>query len=222
MGRNLQAILWHPDARLRTPPSINTLTRIHKLCTRARSILASRAIPSATLNMETSHALPAPEEFLVYPTPYFKVRNQWLKQYAGLMLLSLTEAIQHQENARPLEISQAFSGLIGQYLHRVYRLMATELFRVPTEDAAKPDFTLTDEHLASYNPSAWFTSTEMLDTVPSLEDWPTEDDLSVLTDGIPISQLPLLTRWPNGPIANSGSAAGTRVSSESFAAAPSV
>ena len=222
MGRNLQAILWHPDARLRTPPSINTLTRIHKLCTRARSILASRAIPSATLNLETAHALPAPEEFLVYPTPYFKVRNQWLKQYAGLMLLSLTEAIQHQENARPLEISQAFSGLIGQYIHRVYRLMATELFRVPTEDAAKPDFTLTDEHLTSYNPSAWFTSTEMLDTVPSLEDWPTEDDLSVLTDGIPISQLPLLTRWPNGPIANSGSAAGARVASDSFAAAPSV
>lgn len=27
VGRNLQAILWHPDARLRTPPSINTLTR---------------------------------------------------------------------------------------------------------------------------------------------------------------------------------------------------
>jgi len=47
MGRNLQAILWHPDARLRTPPSINTLARIHRLCTRARSILASRAVPAA-------------------------------------------------------------------------------------------------------------------------------------------------------------------------------
>ena len=72
-------------ARLRTPPSINTQTRIHKRCTRARSILAvraimaSRAVPANILNMETAHALPAPEEFLVYPTPYFKVRNQWLK-----------------------------------------------------------------------------------------------------------------------------------------------
>jgi len=125
VGRNLQAILWHPDARLRTPPTINTLTRIHKLCTRARSILASRAVPSATLNMETAHALPAPEEFLVYPTPYFKVRNQWLKQYAGLMLIGLTEAVQHQENARPLEISEGFAGLIGQYVQRVYRLEKT-------------------------------------------------------------------------------------------------
>ena len=222
MGRHLQAILWHPDARLRTPPSINTLTRIHKLCTRARSILASRAVPAATPNMETAHALPAPEEFLVYPTPYFRVRNQWLKQYAGLIMLSLTEAMQHQENARPIEISQSFSGLIGQYIHRVYRLMATELFRVPTEDAAKPDFTLTDEQLASYNPSAWFTSTEMLDTVPSIEDWLTEDDLQVLTDGIPISQLPLLGRWPNGPMTGSTSATGSPAARESFAPAPGV
>jgi hypothetical protein len=201
VGRNLQAILWHPDARLRTPPSINTLTRIHKLCTRARSILASRAVPAATLNMETAHALPAPEEFLVYPTPYFKVRNQWLKQYAGMMLLALTEAMQHQENARPLEISESFAGLVGQYVQRVYRLMATELFRIPQADAAKPDFTISEQQLASYNPSAWFTSTEMLDTVPPLDDWPTEDDLEVLTNGIPISQLPVLGRWPSGPIA---------------------
>ena len=31
VGRNLQAILWHPDARLRTPPSINTLTQQKRL-----------------------------------------------------------------------------------------------------------------------------------------------------------------------------------------------
>ena len=219
VGRNLQAILWHPDARLRTPPSINTLTRIHKLCTRARSILASRAVPANILNMETAHALPAPEEFLVYPTPYFKVRNQWLKQYAGLMLLGLTEAMQHQENARPLEISEGFSGLIGQYVHRVYRLMATELFRIPLADATKPDFTITEEQLAGYNPSAWFTTTELIDTVAPLDDWPTEDDLEVLTNGIPISHLPVLGRWPSGPSGTVGTGTSVPVG-ESFAPAP--
>jgi hypothetical protein len=221
LGRNLQAVMWHPDARLRTPPSINTLTRIHKLCTRARSILAGRAVPSATLNMETAHALPAPEEFLVYPTPYFKVRNQWLKQYAGLILLSLTEAIQHQENAKPLEISEAFSGLVGQYVQRVYRLMATELFRVPLADASKPDFTLTDAQLAAYNPSAWFTSTELIDTVAPLETWPTEDDLEVLTSGIPISHLPVLGRWPSGPTLAVGAGSTNVPVNESFAPPPS-
>lgn len=222
VGRNLQGIMVHHDARLSTPPSINTLTRIHKLCTRARSILASRAVPANVLSMETAHALPAPEEFLVFPTPYFNVRNQWLKQYCGLTLLAITEAIQHQENARPLEISEQFAGLIGQYIHRVYRLMATELFRVPVEDAAKPDFTLTDAQLTSYNPSAWFTSTEMIDTVPSLNNWPTEDDLEPLTNGIPVSYLPTLGRWPTAGLSATKSGTGaTATTGESFAPPPS-
>lgn len=196
-GRNLQGILFHTDALLSTPPSINTLTRIHKLCTRARSILSSRSVQASEMNLESAHAIPAPEDFLVYPTPYFKVRNPWMKQYCGLIMLALTEAFQHQENARPIEISTNFAGLIGQYVQRVYRLMAVELFRVPNEAAKAADFTLTDEQLKSYNPAEWFTSTEMIDTVPDFERrQPTEDDLKVLTDGIPVSRLPKLPRWP--------------------------
>ena len=217
-GRNLQAIMWHADSRVSTPPSINTLTRIHKLCTRARSILAARAVPSGTPNMESAHAVPAPEQFLVYPTPYFKVRNQWLKQYAGLILLSLTEAMQHQENARPIEISQSFAGQFGQYIQRVYRTMATELFRIPLEEASAPDFTMSEEQLASYNPSAWFTSTEMIDTVPDLTNWPTEDQLKLLTDGIPVGTLGGLTRWPSSSNLSTGSTSNR--TGESFAPAP--
>lgn len=216
MGRNLQSIMLHTDAKLTTPPSINTLTRIHKLCTRARSILSSRAVPAGTPNMESAHAIPAPEEFLVYPTPYFKVRNQWLKQYAGLVLLALTESMQHQENAKPIEISEAFAGLVGQYIQRVYRLMAVELFRVPDADASAPDFTLTDAQLSAYNPSAWFTSTEMIDTVPSLIDWPTEDTLRPLTSGIAISALPELGGWPGARSSNGSGGSGSQSSGESF------
>lgn len=220
IGRNLQGIMFHPDSRLRTPPSINTLTRVHKLVTRARSILAGRAVPANVPNLEPAHALPSPEQFLVFPTPYFKVRNAWLKQYAGLTLLCLTEAMQHQENARPIEISQTFAGHIGQYLHRVYRLMCTELFRVPLADAEKLDFTLSDEQLKSYNPGLWFTSTEMIDTVPSLEDWPTEDSLEVLTNGIAVGNLPQLPIWPTTGAPSQGSTAGSSAqTSEAFVAA---
>ncbi len=221
-GRNMQAVMFHDDARLRVPPSINTLTRIHKLCTRARAILAARAVPANEFNMESAHANPAPEVVKVYPVPYFQVRNQWLKQYGGLILTALTEAMQHQENARPLEISVPFSGLIGQYIQRVYRNMAVELFQVPLEVASAPDFTLSDEQLRSYNPSAWFTSTEMIDTVPPAGEEPTEGDLEVLTNGIPVTQLPQLGRWPSsvgggGPTGAATTQSGT---SAAFAAAP--
>lgn len=220
MGRNLQAVMFHSDAMSRTPPSINTLTRIHKLCTRVRSILAGRAVPANQLNLEPAHAIPAAEEFLVFPTPYFRVRNSWMKEYCGLTLLALTESFQHRENGRPIEISVEFSGLVGQYVQRVYQLMATELFKIPLAEASKPDFTISDEQLKTYNPSAWFTSTELIDVVPPL-DVPTEDDLDVLTNGIPISQLPVLGRWPSGVSSSTASGSAAAASAESFAARPS-
>ncbi len=220
IARNLAGIMWHPDAKLRTPPSINTLVRIHTLCTRARSIMSGRAVAPGTLNMEPVHALPAAEEFLVFPVPYFTVRNQWLKQYCGLTLLALTEAMQHTENSKPLEISTVFAGQIGQYIQRIYRLMSVELFKIPLEEASKADFTLSPEQLGSYDPTKWFTSTEMIDQSASPEDQPTEDDLVVLTNGIAISQLPLLSRWPSSPASTSSSSGTAAVTGESFVAAP--
>ncbi|MBX3444269.1 MAG: hypothetical protein KF774_17840 [Planctomyces sp.] len=219
VGRNTQAVMFHTDALLRTPPSINTLERIHKLCTRVRSILSSRAVPSGVNNMESAHAVPAPEDHLVFPTPYFKVRNPWLKQYCGLSLLSLTEMYQHQENAKPLEISTDFANLAGQYFQRIYRLIAVELLRVPLAEVTDPEFTLTDEMLRSYNPGQWFTSTEMIDTVPDMSRMPTEDDLEPLTNGIPTSLLPELPRWPTSTYHAGGGGAGSATparSGESF------
>lgn len=222
IGRNLCAIMWTTDANLRTPPSINVLIKIHKLCTRARSLLASRAVPPGTQNMETAHAVPSWEAFNAFPCPYFKVRNSWLKGYAQYMLIALTDAMQHQENARPLEISTAFSGQVGQYVQRIYVQMAVELLRVPLADAQKPDFTLTDAQLSAYNPSAWFTSTEMIDTVPDELLRPTEDDLRVLTDGIPYPMLPELPTYPAGVLSGAAGAtgAGAAVPSDVFAPPP--
>lgn len=196
-GRNLAAIMWHSDARSRVPPTINTITRMHKLITRARDILAGRAVAPGTLNMESAHAVP-PESFLVFPSPYFKVRNEWLKEYASYVLLALTEAMQHTENGRGIEISQDFAGMFGQYLMRVYKLMATELLKVayPTDPAEALAFTLTDAQISAYNPAKYFTSTELIDTVPDVLNIPTEDDLKVLTDGLPTINLPPLSVWP--------------------------
>lgn len=197
LGRNLQAIMLHTDANLTRPPSINTLTRVHMLIIRARGILAGRSVPPSKLNMEAVHATPVPEVFNIFPCPYFKVRNQFMKEWGGLALMALTEATQHTENARAYEVSTDFAGLMGQYLHRVYKLMATELFGVSVEEADALDFTLSDELLGSYEPGQFFTSTEMVDVVPTLQDIPTEDDLRVLTAGIPATEIVCLQAYPN-------------------------
>lgn len=220
MGRNLQNIMWHNDARKSTPPTVNTIERLCKLCVRARDIISSRAVPSGTRNLEATHAVPAPEEFLLFPVPYFKVRNSWLKDYCGLTLLCLTEMAQHQENATPLEISTEFGKLVSGYIGRIYRRVGIELLKLPAAPFDAPDFTISDEQIASYNPGLYFTSTEMIDTVPDLVNWPTEDDLEPLTDGIPCSQLPLLGRYPsaagNGSMANSGGSSSAGSENSSF------
>src|SRR5688572_12040222 len=98
IGANLFAVLHHSDADSRTPPTINTLIRVHKLVTRARTILSGRALAPATPRLEPTHATPSPEAFLLFPCPYFKVRNSYLREWAGLMFNALGEAMQHTEN----------------------------------------------------------------------------------------------------------------------------
>ena len=154
IGRNLSAVMHHIDADLRVPPSINTVTRIHRLIVRARSIIGARSVPSGVLNFEATHSTPARTEFLVYPVPYFRVRNPYMKEYSGLILNALSEAFQHTENRKSYEISEDFGGLIGQYLQRVYRLMCVELFQIPP-DAVTPTFMLSDQQLSLYNPGAF-------------------------------------------------------------------
>jgi len=220
VGRNLFAVMHHADVDLRTPPSINTLTRVHKLILRARTILAGREVPPGKPNMEAVHSSPSQAVHVIFPVPYFRVRNPWLREYCGLVLGALSEATQHTDNRRPYEISTAFSGLVGQYLHRIYKLMATELFGAAAEKAEALDFALTEADLKSYDPGKWFTATEMVDTIPPLDRVATEDDLAVLSGGIPATLLVGLARWPSGLAGPSAATAPAAAGSATAAAAP--
>ena len=197
VGRNLFHVMHHEDVDLRIPPSINTCKRVHKLYVRAASILAGRAVSPGEDNMEAFHSRPAGEVFRVYPVPFFKVRNPFMRRWAGLVLVSLAEAMQHTENRKEMEISTAFAGQVGQYLRRVYVNMAIELFGKTREAAQAPGFLLSDADLAAYDPSKFFTSTEMVDTVPRLDRVFTEDRLELLAEGIPVTELPAdIGPWP--------------------------
>jgi hypothetical protein len=71
-----------------------------------------------------------------------------------------TEAMQHTENRKSMEVSTGFAGQIGQYIRRVYTNMAIELFQKPKADAEKDGFALGDADFAGYNPSSFSRSTE--------------------------------------------------------------
>lgn len=196
IGRNLFNIMHHEDVDLRIPPSINTLRRVHRLYIRAGQILAGNAIPPGQNNMETMHVNPGGEVFKVYPVPFFRVRNRFLKRWANWIMMSLAECMQATENRKAIEISTLFAGQVGQYFTRVYQNMAIELFGKTREEAMRDGFLLTEADLTSYNPASFFTSVEMVDTVPALNYVLTEDRLKVLSEGINVTDLPALQPWP--------------------------
>lgn len=196
VGQNLFRMMHHEDVDMRIPPSINTLMRVHKLYVRFGQILSGRSVPYNQLNMETDHISPGGDVFLVYPIPYFKVRNIYMKRWAQLIMMSLAEAMQHTENRKQMEISVGFSGQVGQYLARVYQNMAVEMFGKKQEEVIVPGFLLTDADFTAYDPSKWFTSSELVDSVPRLDRVFTEDRLEVLREGLTVTSLPPLVPWP--------------------------
>lgn len=203
-GQNLSLIMHGDDARLRTPPSMNTIRRIHSLYVRIGTILQGRAKKDSDILFEAVHSTPALEVFRVYPVPYFKVRSPWLKRWCELVLRCIGEMMQHSENTRPDEITIRFAETVGKYMARIYINMATELFGVARADAEKPGFVLSNEQLGSYNPSAFVTSTERIDTVAPMREILTEDSLTVIRSGILVTQLPNLMPYPAEVLAGVG------------------
>ena len=198
IGRNLFAFMRNEDADLRTPPSLNTLLKIHQLYIRGGKLLEGRAIPANVELFLSGHNSPAVETFRVYPCPYFLVRNAFMKSVCQYSLMLLSDCFQHSENRRQIEITERFSAMVGQYLVRIYSRMAIDLFGKTATECRVPGFVLKDSDFASYAPGKWFTSTEMIDTVPRFDRVFTEDQLEVLSDGIPATQLPALGPWPGG------------------------
>jgi hypothetical protein len=196
IGQNLFSLMHQEDVDMRTPPSINSLRAIHNLYLRCGQILTARAVPPGQTEFRTTHVSPAATVFKVYPIPFFKVRNPHLKRWAGFALMLLSEMFQHTENRKTMEITTTFAGDVGRYMLRIYRNMATELFGKSAADVDKPGFILVDSDFTTYDPSKFFTRTELVDTVPPFETVFTEDQLERLRQGIPVTMLPQLSTWP--------------------------
>jgi len=190
VGRNLFAIMKNEDRDLRTPPSRNTLQRVHQLYVRAGRILEGRAVPPGELQNEKTHVSPSRYGFRLYPVPYFKVRNPYLRRWCAITLDLIGEMMQHTENRKSVEITSAFAAVCGTYLKRIYHNMAIELFGKTREEVQADGFLLQDQDFAAYDPTKFFTGTELVDTVPEFQYVFTEDQLKPLSEGILVRDLP--------------------------------
>ena len=145
----------------------------------------------------TVNVTPTPEPFLIYPVPYFRVRNPWAKRWCGLLLMCLSECMQHQDNIHPLSIHDDLAAIAWQYPDMVYEQLAIEFFRKGREEAAKDGFELKPDDFAKFDEASTFTRTDRVDSRAPLMWNVSAEDLNVLAEGIPTPViLPFLKQWP--------------------------
>lgn len=202
IGLNVLGIMSMPDARMSRPPQRECLNSVAKMIYRGRDVLASRMVRfNQERTFQAGHVTPQPQAFLIHPAPYFTVKNEWLKEYGGIALMMMSEAMQHTNNDHPTEITEEFAFRMGEFLQRILVFIATELLDVGKEAATDPAFVIPDESWQNYNPLKKITVFESLDTPTRTDHLPTEDDLQLLVKGIPTVQFNMahIQNWPLGP-----------------------
>ncbi len=199
IGQQILAMNSTADRDMHTPPDISLIRDLHKAFVRIRHIVSTRVVQNGEDAFRSEHNSPEEKVFLVFPTPYMKTRNRWIKRYTSLMLCLCSELMQHTESRREFDISPRVAKVVKGYMDRMYYDIATDLFNKPKEAAKADSFLLTEEDFAAWNWDEWMVDTEHIQPVVHSRFVFTEDQLAVLTAGIPATRLPMLK-----PIAGSG------------------
>jgi len=202
IGKLQLYIMTHIDASRHQPPSKNTITRLGKLINRCQSVLAGRKKEYSELRLEEGHASPAPLIWQIHPVPYFSshiVKNKWLREYNDLLMIFLTNAMQHTDNALALTITSDLASDLWSFVNEIKLRLGTELLNIDLAKLKESTFQFTQAHYDDYAPEIFNTRIESLDRAASVLHLPTEDDLYPLLVGVPATViLPSLKPYPVG------------------------
>ena len=204
IGKLQLFIMTHVDAGRHQPPSRNTIARLGKLVNRCAAVLGGRKKEYNESRLEEGHASPAHLIWNIHPVPYFAshvLKNKWLKEYNDLLMVLLTNAYQHTDNALALTITADLARDLYQYIREIKLRLGTELLNIDLALLQDDAFQFSDVHYEAYAPELFTTRIESLDRATSVLNLPTEDDLYPLLVGIPATLiLPNLKPYPIGVV----------------------
>lgn len=231
-GQLLSGIMQMPDVWVAAAPPRIFLQTVAKAVDRFRTIVAARMNPDGQNSQRPASIAPTQEPFLIFPVPYFYVRNPYATQWCWDALMALSEAMKHHTNAYPRGISSDLASIMSQYTEDIYRQIAIELLG-KTPPAALPNGspapvpTLVDADYASYSPATVFSAVERADQGAPLSFQLPSEALGQIANGIPATQIYSQLADPPGAVVSSIAnpsgmiaASGTNATASASVAAP--
>lgn len=190
-GEHLQALSNLRDCFMPGPPSIAAVKMFHNMFVRLNNLIDTNIKTSQEEHLVGAHINHERRMFKIYPVRYFDVKNDYLSRWIELCLQGMSNMAQLTENGWQNDYTPATAVEMKKLFREAYRLMCTELFLVPL-DQAKDIFN---------DASPFYLSAEMVKAydnthIPTIE-WMKHPNLGlVLTED---EMRPMATR--NVPVA---------------------
>lgn len=202
-GRALFDVMWKYSAdRLMTSwPSRSCLWEMYQLLINGRNRLVSKTTPDSGTPLQPAKAGNAPKMQLAFPIPFYGqlgAVNQYLGEFAELVMRMQTDAMNHSDNARDFYISQSFFAAVYPYIQYLLVDMATKFFGADATAAAAQAYVIPDAAWTGYNPTTQAVSFESTAATPPLNYvGPTQSDLQNIMGLTYEDVIPFLQPWPD-------------------------
>jgi hypothetical protein len=203
-GRALFDVYWRwDDRKFDRFPSRDCLYEVHQLLVIGRTrLVAKAALPNSSPLIPTK-AKPSPQMFVVFPVPFYGplgCPNQWLHRTGEMVMMMISEAMQHSDNELGFYVTKDFFDVAYGYIKYLLIDLAVKFFGEDPIKAADDKYVIPPEKWATYNPANSSVSFEATSTRPPMGFSPTDLDLEPIR-GLPIEQvIGYLQPWPESQL----------------------
>lgn len=221
IGKAQLMIMTGVDAQRWQPPSKDTAFKIAQMCNRVQYVLSTRMKLQNQGRLSIGKAGQSPMMFNIHPVPYFNgplVVNPWMSEWNDLIMIALTNMVQHSDNNLGLTITQQFASEIMPYFKEIALKLGTEMLGMDVAKIMDPAFTFNlaggvtgmQNDFSSYSPMDNVPNLELVSGAGPLFSMPTMQDMVELTRGVAANLIaPLLRQYPVGPVPGTQTVAGS-------------
>ncbi|MBR9800271.1 hypothetical protein GYB59_00595 [bacterium] len=201
IGAEMFNLMHRDDVKFSRPFNAEWLFDLNKMLTLGIKRLSDYSVSwSDKRKGDAEHATNTPRAFTVYPIPFFgeRIRQQDALRWAGQVLLVLSEVMQHSDNDFDDDVTDLFVAMVQSKLRRIQQDMAMKYLGFTREQVEAADFVIPDTAFAkgSYDPSALFTSREMIEERMPEQWWPSTNDLTPIAGVASTVANVFAKRWP--------------------------